>query len=150
MFKRFIYTTLAFLALAAKGWAADITVTEAYAPKSLTPVATSAAAYLTLSNAGEADMLIGITAPAAAMAMLHESKVVEGVATMDMLHHLEVPAGGHVVMAPGGIHIMLTGLSAPLREGDTLDLELAFAKAGVVKVSVPVTGLAGPAAATSP
>lgn len=148
MLARLIVTTLAFLFLAAKGWAGELAVIEGYAPKSLTPNASTAAVYITISNTGEADRIVSVTTPAASMAMIHESKIVNGVATMDMLHHVDVPAGGTVAMSPGGLHIMLTGLQAPLKEGETLSLEVTFEKAGPMKVDVPVTGLKGPEAAT--
>ena len=45
-------------------------------------------------------------------------------------------------MKPGGYHIMLMGLDAPLKEGDEIELTLTFEKAGDVKVKVPVGGVA--------
>jgi hypothetical protein len=144
MLKRSTILFLAFLSAAAKGWAGELAVIEAYAPKSLTPKATSASVYLTLSNKGAADKLLSVATPAASMAMIHESKIVDGIATMDMKQILDIPAGGTVTMAPGGLHIMLTGLAAPLKEGEQIDLELVFEKSGAVKISVPISGLAKP------
>jgi periplasmic copper chaperone A len=142
----FITTLLALLALTAKGWAGELTVIEAYAPKSLTSTASSASVYVTISNTGPADRLMSVSSPSGSMAMIHESKIVDGVATMDMLMALDVPAGGTVKMSPGGLHIMLTDLKAPLKEGDQLNLVFKFEKAGAVDVAIPVTGLKGPVA----
>jgi periplasmic copper chaperone A len=150
MMKRSSILILAFLTLAAKGWAGELAVIEGYALKSLTPMAKSAAVYFTVSNTGEADRMIGISTQAAVMAMIHESKIVDGIASMDMLDGVDVPAGGTVAMAQGGLHVMLTGLKAPLKEGETLSLDVAFEKAGVLKVEVPVVGLVKPAANTAP
>jgi copper(I)-binding protein len=149
MLKRSTILLLAFLSAAAKGWAGELAVIEAYAPKSLTPKATSASVYLTLFNTGVADKLVSVATPAASMAMIHESRIVDGVATMDMKHTLDIPAGGTVTMAPGGLHVMLTGLAAPLKEGEQIDLELVFEKAGAMKVSVPVSGFTKPRASTA-
>jgi periplasmic copper chaperone A len=150
MTRHFIIFMFALLSLTAKGWAGDLAMIEGYAPKSLTPTASSAAVYFTISNKGAADRIITISTPAASGAMIHESKIVDGVASMDMLQNVEVPAGGTLEMSQGGLHVMLVGLKAPLKEGEMLSLEVTFEKAGVMKVEVPVTGIAGPAAKTSP
>ena len=54
-----------------------------------------------------------------------------------------VPAGAAVVLKPGGAHVMISGLTAPLRDGDSLKLTLRFERSGdkVVDFKVaPATG----------
>ena len=51
---------------------------------------------------------------------------------------VDVPAGGKTALEPGGLHVMLIGLKAPLKEGDKFPLTLTFAKAGKVDVEVIV------------
>ena len=93
------------------------------------------AVYLTIRNEGAApDRLVGMVSPAAGMAMLHESYAEDGIARMRMLDSLEIPAGGTVTLAPGGLHIMLTDLPAPLKEGEAVPLDLSFAEAGTARV----------------
>ena len=41
---------------------------------------------------------------------------------------IPVPAGGMAELKPGGYHIMLIDLVAPLTEGATIDLTLTFAE----------------------
>ena len=41
-------------------------------------------------------------------------------------------------MAPGGLHLMLTGLNRALRAGDTVSLTLTLADGRTVPVSMPV------------
>ena len=141
---------LAFLLFIGKGWAGELTVIEGYAPRSLTPTASSAAVYFTISNTGTADRIIAISTPAAKQAMIHESKIVDDIATMAMLDAIEMPSGGTITMSQGGLHVMLTGLKAPLLEGESLKLDVTFEKAGVLKIEVPITGLKGPAAGNTP
>lgn len=107
----------------------------------------SGAVYLTLRNAGVPDRLTGAATPLADMAMLHESYDDHGIARMRMLDGVALPAGGSVVLRPGGIHIMLTGLHQPLVRGSTFPLMLSFAAAKPVTVTVRVlaAGAAGPA-----
>ncbi len=45
-------------------------------------------------------------------------------------------------MDPGGLHIMLTGLKAPLKEGQSIRLTLQFEKGGALEVDVPVGSVA--------
>ena len=40
---------------------------------------------------------------------------------------VEIPAGGEMVLEPGGYYIMLIGLSRPVVEGETFPVRLEFA-----------------------
>ena len=43
-----------------------------------------------------------------------------------------------VTLAPGGLHLMLMGLKAPLVEGETVPVTLTFANAGTVEIGLSV------------
>ena len=139
-----IALTLAAILTSAPGVLAnDVMVIGAFARASATPGATSAVVYVTLANHGAAaDRLMAISTPAAAMAEVHQSKSADGVTSMDAVPALDLPPGETVAMKPGGLHIMLMGLKAPLKRGETLTLELSFEKAGRIVVTVPVGGVA--------
>ena len=51
---------------------------------------------------------------------------------------LEVPAGGEVLLKPGGYHIMLIGMKRNLEVGDTFELELEFESSGRLTVEPEV------------
>lgn len=57
---------------------------------------------------------------------------------------LAIPAGSSVELKPGGTHIMLMGLEAPLPEGDSLRLTLRFEKSGERPIEVGVAPATGP------
>jgi copper(I)-binding protein len=57
---------------------------------------------------------------------------------MQMAPQVKVPAGATVPFAPGGYHVMLMGVTAELKAGDKVLLQLSFQNAGVVKVSAEV------------
>lgn len=98
--------------------------------------------YVEIVNAGAADdALTGIATPAAAMPMLHETVVKDGVASMPHTASVPVPAGQSTALAPGGYHGMLMQLTAALKEGDTFPVTLIFDKAGAVTVNVEVLSL---------
>jgi len=107
---------------------------------------TTGAVYLTLIAHGTADTLTDISTPAAEMAMLHETRMENGVAKMVMLDGVALPQHVPVTFKPGAMHIMLTGLKQPLKAGGSLTLTLSFTHAAPVTVSVPVlaAGSAGP------
>jgi copper(I)-binding protein len=97
------------------------------------------AAYLTITNSGKtADKLLSIDCGCASMVMMHESKTVNGVSSMDMVDAVTIPAGGSVSFKPEGLHIMLTGVKTPLKAGAMQTLTLRFAHAGAVKAAFHV------------
>jgi copper(I)-binding protein len=102
-------------------------------------------AYMTLASAA-GDRLTGAVSPDAGMAMLHSTTQQGGMSGMQDVDGLDLPAGQEVALAPHGLHLMLMGLKHPLVAGEKLELELDFAKAGKMHVTVPVQplGASGP------
>jgi periplasmic copper chaperone A len=126
------------LAAAGAALAADITVDDPFARASAGP-AKAGAAFMTLKNTGPTgDVLTGASAPVAQQAELHAHIKDGDVMRMREVEQVDVPAGGTVRLEPGGLHVMLIGLKAPLKEGETFPLTLTFAKAGTMTVQVPV------------
>jgi copper(I)-binding protein len=138
-----LLTLAAILSSVSAARASDIVVNGAFARASASPLIKTGAVYLAITNPGaEADRLVAVATPAAGAASIHETRTVDGVMTMDMKEALDIPAGATVALAPGGMHIMLMNLTAPLTEGQQFDVTLTFVKAGSVTVSVPVAGVA--------
>ena len=99
-----------------------------------------AAVYVAINNKGEGeDRLVGASTDHAAMAMVHQSELVDGVATMRMAGEMNIPANSRIEMVAGGTHVKLEGLRAPLKTGDSFELALRFRKSGVRNVTVDVT-----------
>jgi hypothetical protein len=98
------------------------------------------AAYMRIANNGSAaDRLVAVEAPAPAKAMVHGTSNENGIARMrPMDSGLEVPAGRVAQLTPGGTHVMITGLTSPLEEGETLRLTLRFEWSGERTIDVPV------------
>jgi copper(I)-binding protein len=51
---------------------------------------------------------------------------------------MDLAPNGNVTLEHDGLHIMLMGLTSPLKSGDSFPLTLKFEKAGEVKVNVTV------------
>lgn len=133
----------AIFASATGAVANDVMVMNAFARASATPVAKAGVAYVSVMNHGAtADRLVSITTTAATGAELHTTVMEGDVMKMETVGPLDVPPMATVEMKPGGLHVMLTGLKAPLKEGQKIELILTFEKAGEVRVAVPVGAVA--------
>jgi len=99
------------------------------------------AVYVTLTGGETADSLVKAQAPTdiAAMTEIHETTMNdEGAMMMGEVPAIDVPAGTTVMLEPGGYHIMLMNLTAPLESGQEFDVVLTFETAGDVTVPVEV------------
>jgi copper(I)-binding protein len=108
-------------------------------------------AYLRLENQGGADKLLSATTPVSKSVEMHMTSMDGDVMRMRQVDAIELPANKLVDLKPGASHIMLVGLKAPLKEGDSFPMTLKFEKAGEVVVDVKVQALqpAAPSAAAS-
>ncbi|MDO8352682.1 MAG: copper chaperone PCu(A)C [Aestuariivirga sp.] len=121
----------------------DVMVNGAFARASAMSTAKAGAVYMTLMNQGAAaDRLLAVTTRAAMSAEIHETLMEDGVAKMRPVGVFDIPAGGSVELKPGGYHIMLMGLNAPLKKGDMIMLQLKFEHAGLVDVMAHVGDVA--------
>lgn len=133
------FLPVAFLLVAAASGAAEtMTVEKAWA-RSTPPGAANGAAFMTLVNAGSKDnALVAAESDAAGTVELHTHIMEEGVARMRQVPEIPVPAGGRTELRPGGLHIMLIGLKAPLIDGGTLSINLKFRDGAVRQLTLPI------------
>ena len=138
-----------------------ITVEGAWARTS-PMMASAGAAYMTLTSSVD-DRLTGVAVDAgiAATVELHETVMAgdmggdmgggmtgdtsgsmpvttEPTMMMQPVDGIDLPAGTAVELKPGGYHIMLLDLVAPLEMGQTFTITLTFEQAGSVEVPVTV------------
>jgi copper(I)-binding protein len=118
--------------------AGDVIVSDPWS-RPTPPSSSVGSVYLTLRNVGRrADRLIGVQTPRAASAGIHETVRRNGMVEMNAVSELALPPGSTVEVKPGGLHIMLMGLTGPLVPGAEFPLTLMFAGAGRVVVTVRV------------
>ncbi len=102
--------------------------------------ATVGAVFAKIVNpTNKADRLVGVQCAAAREMQMHET--VEDGGVLRMVHRpegYEIPAGGVMELRPGGAHLMLIDLVAPLRMGETIAVRLVFQEAGAMEITVPV------------
>jgi periplasmic copper chaperone A len=96
-------------------------------------------AYLSVTNHGSrGDTLIAAHSPAAMRVELHRTSLEAGMARMRPAGPLVIEPGETLTAAPGGLHLMLVDLKAPLLQGATVPLVLTFKDAGEVTVQLKV------------
>jgi copper(I)-binding protein len=131
------------LPLLAQTAADDIALEGAYV-RAVPPGQPNSAAFLTLSNAGDVDhALVTVRSDAAEVVELHTHIHDEGVMRMRRIERIEVPAGTDQVLEPGGLHIMLIGLTRQLKPGDDVALTLQLEDGSSIELLAPVRPIEG-------
>lgn len=110
------------------------------------PGQTAGGAFLSIENKGADDRLVAVRAAVANTVEMHTMTMDGNVMKMRAVDAIAVPSGKKVELKPGGLHIMFTGLKAPLGEGDSFPMTLRFEKGGEVTVTVKVEPAGGAAA----
>jgi copper(I)-binding protein len=114
-----IAIALLFTALAAQ---AQVKVDDPWVRATVAPQkATGAFMQLTSAKAAK---VVAASSPVADMVEIHEMKMDGGVMKMRAVDALALPAGQAVALKPGSYHVMLMGLKAPIKAGDTVPLTL--------------------------
>ena len=107
-------------------------------------------AFMTLT-APHGARLVGVSSPAAGVAEIHEMAMQGDVMRMRAVPQLELPAGKPVEFKPGGYHVMLLDLKAPLAQDSTVPITLLLRDAQGAEIKqalqVPVRAVATPAGA---
>lgn len=121
------------------GEAATIAASDAFV-RLPPPGQSVSAAYLTLNNSGEARKLVKADSNVANNVELHNHIHEGGVMRMRQVAAIDIPAKGKAVLQPGGFHIMLIGLKAPLKDGQQVPLTLTFDDGSSKSLNAPVQG----------
>lgn len=107
--------------------------------RAVPPGAATTAAFMTLTNAGEADRaLVGGASPLAGHLELHNHVMADGVMQMRRVEAIPLPAGERVHLAPGGWHLMMFELAATPAEGERVELTLTLDNGETLTVEAPV------------
>lgn len=104
------------------------------------------AAFGDITNSGPDDVtVVSVTTPASTAVELHETVENESGAMVmrEKDGGFTVPAGGDVLLAPGGNHIMLMDLVDPVVAGDEVTFTLTFSDESTLDVTAPAKDYAG-------
>jgi len=141
--KKYLFTIAVLFVLTGLSYAQSKVVVEDAWVGEVPPSSPVAAAYMTIRNEGTADdKLLSVTTNISGHTMIHETVIDDkGVASMEMVNALVIPAGKSVTLKPGGTHVMLMDLKEPVTGKEKIELDLKFENAGKMKVEAPVKKL---------
>lgn len=106
------------------------------------PGSNVASAYLTLRNRGNRTLRVtGVASPLATHAMIHETSLQNGQSQMRARDELKIQPGQVVTLSPGGLHVMLHGLTRIPAVGESVPLVLTLGDGGLVRVTAVVRPL---------
>lgn len=103
-------------------YAGDIQVEGAWS-RATAPGQDAAMVDIAIVSAKDA-RLVGFSSPACKSAQVHSMSHEGGMMKMREVKSVDLPAGKRVVLGEAGYHLMLVGLNAPLKAGESLPLTL--------------------------
>ena len=119
---------ITLLASACLAHAQGVVVQDAWV-RATVPGQRATGAFMTLT-AREGATLVGASSAVAGVTQVHEMRLEAGVMKMRAVTGgLDLPAGLAVELKPGGYHVMLMDLKAPLEVGTIVALTLLFTNA---------------------
>ncbi|WJG09922.1 copper chaperone PCu(A)C [Aliiglaciecola sp. LCG003] len=91
----------------------------------LPPGVPNTSAYFTIENTGETDRyLVSASSTFSASTELHAHIMDGEMMRMEQQQQVMIPAGEKVMFKPGGLHLMIFGLKAPLKEQQKVSFTL--------------------------
>lgn len=140
---------LAALLLSASVFAGDIQVEKAWA-RATAPGQDAAGVDLTITSK-QAATLVKASSPVCKTIELHSMTMdhASGMMKMGEVPAIELPAGKPVNLRESGYHLMLNGLQAPLKAGDSIPLTLEI-KVSNRQVKIETKAEVRPLTTTSP
>ncbi len=99
----------------------------------------SSAAYMILKNTGKDDIhIVSVESPASETAILRTNIFDADIILMPRIENITVPGNNTHKLAPGGDHVMLMGLHAPLKAGARFPLTLETQTGKTLDVNITV------------
>ncbi len=117
----------------------DLTISTPFI-RATPPNAPVSGGFMLIKNAGaQPDRLIGGSADFADKFEVHEMKMEGDVMKMRPVEGgIEIPAGGEVVLKPGGYHVMFMNLKEQLKIDEKRKVKLVFQNAGEIEIEFNV------------
>jgi len=122
----------------AAGAADAVTVVDPYV-RMAPPGAMATGAFMVIRNGGAKDVkVVKADNPASKVTELHTHINEGGMMKMRPVKDIEVKAKGETALKPGGLHVMLIDMKAPMKEGDMIPITLTFDDGSSKKVDAKV------------
>jgi copper(I)-binding protein len=108
------------LLVSSHAFAVEVTVKDAWV-RGTVPAQRSTGAFATLTSSEDAK-LVGAKSPVAKIVEVHESMMHGGMAHMQAVDSVPLPAGKAVRLGDGGYHVMLMDLVKPVKAGEKVPI----------------------------
>lgn len=141
------FVTAALLALITAPVMADITVRDPWV-RATVPQQKATGAFMQIT-APKAARLVEASSPVAGVTEIHEMTMDKDIMRMRAIPGIDLPAGKAVELKPGGYHVMLMDLKAPITEGQDVPVTLVIEDADkkretiVIKATARALGASG-------
>ncbi|MGR6838957.1 copper chaperone PCu(A)C [Aliivibrio wodanis] len=136
--KKTVFALSALLLSSAAFAKNDLTIENPYA-RATPPNATNSAIFMTIKNqSNDLRTLISATTPVAKTVELHTVIEVDGMMKMREVNAIELPKNEDTILKPGGLHIMLFGLTQPLKEEEFINVTLNFKNGDKEQFKAPI------------
>ena len=130
--------SLLFSAGVLAGAADNVSVQDPYV-RLAPPNAPATGAFMVIRNNGDKDVkVVKADNPVSKVTELHTHLNEGGVMKMRPVPSIEVKAKGEAVLKPGGLHVMMIDIKAPMKEGDVVPITLSFDDGSTKKVEAKV------------
>jgi len=127
LYERVAGFVLAILLLVPTPAGAEVLIVSDCWARASVPGARSAVIYGSFRNDGKRSLAIEeVTSEIAGMIMVHETVLENSMVMMSPVDELRIAPGEEIELKPGGLHIMLTGLTRALIEKDVFQIKLIF------------------------
>ena len=130
----------AALLVAASVAHAQVTVDKPWV-RTTVPQQTTSGAFMTITSA-QGGRLVSASSPVATAVEVHEMKMEGDLMKMRPVAALPLPAGKPVELKAGAFHMMLLGLKAPIKSGETVPIALVVEDAAGKRETVTVQAVA--------
>jgi copper(I)-binding protein len=129
-------------ALTAPASAASVNVTDGWF-RAL-PGSLPAGGYFNVHNSGKSDLaILGAQSDGCSTVMMHKSSSLGGMSRMEHVGTVDVPAGGKVSFAPGGLHLMCMRPTSLMKIGGKVPVVLHLSDGTRVAATFSVRGASG-------
>jgi len=120
--------------------ATNVNVEQSYVRSAIQQQRNSAA-FMNITNQGSQVAIVYAKSPVAKIVELHTHIHDNGVMRMRKIERIDLPTDKVIQLQPGGLHIMLLGLTRDLKPGDQVEVTLGFDDGSEKALKVPVQNM---------
>ena len=119
----------------------DVSVQDPYV-RLAPPNAPATGAFMVIKNTGDSPVkVVKAENPTSKLTELHNHINDKGVMRMRQVPSIDIPAKGQAELKPGGLHVMLIEMKAPLQEGQIVPITLGFEDGSSKQVDAKVVNM---------